>query len=122
MKLVRLENHYFLLDAVMTRMAKDLPVGTQVFCLDETHMNNVDECLRKSASSDHCRGCQPLLASTMDIEGVGKLDRDEIESIVIKTEWEVKVDLSDANVKVDLSDANVKVDLSDANVKVTGLK
>lgn len=82
MKLVKLNDDFYLLNDDMSRMAMDLPVGTLVFCLSETHMKDPDECIRKSAIEDHCYGCQPLIASTTQIEGASLLGFQNVETLL----------------------------------------
>ena len=82
MKLVKLNNEYYLLKEDMSKMAKDLPNGTTVFCLSETHINDIDECIRKYSEGDHCYGCQPLIASSKKMDEVKLLDKIQINELV----------------------------------------
>lgn len=70
-KLKVIDGETYLLSVDMSKMAKDLPVGTIVMCIDE--IPHEGACIRKSTKNDHCHGCQPLIASTKDIEGLDKL-------------------------------------------------
>lgn len=81
--LVKLCNEYYLLDADMSRMAKELPAETLVFCLDETHMSDPKECIRRSSLTDHCHGCQPLIATSDSNYGeLPGLNKKDIEDFV----------------------------------------
>ena len=80
--LVKLCNEYYLIDSDMSRMAKDLPADTLVFCLGETHMNSPKECIRKSSTNDHCYDCQPLIASSALIYDLPRLNKDDISNFV----------------------------------------
>ncbi len=82
MKLIKLNDEYYLVDVDMSRMAKDLPIGTCVFCLGETHMNDINECLRLSSKNDNCYGCQPLIASTKKYDNVYLLDKVKVEKLL----------------------------------------
>lgn len=77
LKLFFSQNNYYLVDIKPDRMAKDLPVGTRVFCIDE-HLTGFPE-VRISSETDHCFGCQPLIASTEEIEGCLLMYYDMIE-------------------------------------------
>jgi len=59
-KLVKHKDNYYLIEYTRGRMAKDLPAGTIVLCLDEIEY---ECCIRGSASGDHCYGCQPIVAT-----------------------------------------------------------
>lgn len=71
-KLKVIDGETYLLSVDLSRMAKDLPVGTLVMCIGE--IPHEGACIRRSGKNDHCHGCQPLIASTKDIEGVDKLE------------------------------------------------
>ena len=62
MKLVHIKGQLFLINDVMTRMAKDLPKNTLVFCIDEFFSGHPE--IRLSSVGDNCFGCQPLIATT----------------------------------------------------------
>lgn len=82
MILAKVNNEYYLVNADLKRMAKDLPAGTLVFCLDEIHTNDPKESIRHSSVGDHCYGCQPLIASTTKINELPLLDKANIESLI----------------------------------------
>lgn len=100
-RLVLLCGEFYLLDAefYMTKMAKDYPADTRVFCMSETDMEDPDECLRKSGLGDNCYACLPLIASTIKIDDLALLDRVKceeaiktakvLEAQVDGTEWEI---------------------------------
>ena len=62
MKLIHIKGQLLLIDDLMTRMAKDLPVGSLVFCIDEFFSCHPE--IRLSTAGDNCFGCQPLIAAT----------------------------------------------------------
>lgn len=100
--LVKLCNEYYLIDANMSRMAKKLPAETLVFCLDETHMNDPKECIRRSSITDNCHGCQPLIASSdsnySELPGINKKEVEDFINPVINvfTLEEIKKEINKA--------------------------
>lgn len=72
-RVVKLAGNLFLTKSDFETMAKDLDANTLVFCHYEVHTKDDKECIRHSTKGDHCYGCQPLIASTKDIEGVLKI-------------------------------------------------
>ncbi len=85
MKIVNLNNNFYLVDSNMNRMAKDLPKDTLVFCLSEVHTNDSKECIRKSTKDDNCYGCQPLIASTDSKIGIKKLNMHNLPTTELYT-------------------------------------
>jgi len=81
-KLVKLEKEYFILNVDFSRMAKDLPEGTLVFCLDETHTGKITECLMHSTKEFNCYGCQPIIASTLQLKNVNFLIKEQVENLL----------------------------------------
>lgn len=81
-KLVKLETEYFVLNVDFSRMAKDLPEGTPVFCLDETHTGKIKKCVINSTKNFHCYGCQPLVASTLQLKDVNFLIKEDVENLL----------------------------------------
>lgn len=65
MKLIQHKGSLYLIDDLMTRMAKDLPAGTLVFCISEFFSGHPE--IRLSSGNDNCFGCQPLVACTHTI-------------------------------------------------------
>ena len=65
MKLIQHKGSLYLIDDLMTRMAKDLPVGTLVFCIDEFFSGHPE--IRLSSATDNCYGCQPVIACTHSV-------------------------------------------------------
>ncbi len=72
--LTKIAGNLFLTKADFEIPAKDLNINTLVFCHSEIDMNDVNECLRHSGKGDNCYSCQPLIASTKDIENIPLLD------------------------------------------------
>lgn len=103
MKLVNLNNEYYLLDADMQRAAKDLPEKTLVFCISEIHMNDQRECVRHSTKGDHCYQCQPLVGSTVRIKGSELLLKRPLRKLIPKgtpnSMWNVIVERKDTKIE-----------------------
>lgn len=68
MILIHINKQYYLINDLMTRMAKDLPEGTLIFCIDEFFSGY--PVIRLSTKDDHCFGCQPLIAVSNAIPNI----------------------------------------------------